>query len=405
MKHRLLYGIVRWACVRRCPRLVLSPSRRAFSEVSAPPSGALKQWTVVVSSFVKIKCCLHCNISVRPLDPHAFPGADRAFITLLGSCDVQDFSLDSFHVHYDDQSKELSIRSSDESSSNMSVELTTPIKSDLQVVTQGTGNVRIQNMESDLCRVQTERGHCVLQSVKSHKVQIQSGGGDIIGMGTIHGDVDISAAGDSSVDIKKMQGTAMSVSTEHGPLKVKAIYAESSLVASSSGKIHIGHLHGEARVQSDRGDVIIDSSSGALTAVTNAGNIDVYVSQTGTADLHTQQGAVSIRVPATMKAGVQLCGTTVDISSELSQEAEHHPAEGRTVVVAQLNSGTEEDCWIKATAERGTSAVRRRTKAAACLGNKKKILFVLFKLLLFTVLLTSIFRAKFSFIKLVTQLV
>ncbi|XP_036424170.1 protein FAM185A [Colossoma macropomum] len=361
MKHRLFYGIVRLGCVRGCPRLFPSHACRAFSDVSAPPGSALRQWTVAVSSFVKIKCSLHCNISVRPLDPHAFPGADRAFITLLGSGDVQDFSLDSFHVHYDDQSKELSIISSDESSSNMSVELTTPIKSDLQVVTQGRGNVRIQNMESDLCQVQTERGHCVLQSVKSHKVQVRSSGGDITGMGTIHGDVDISAAGDSSVDIKKIQGTAMNVSTEHGPVKVKAIYAESSSVASSSGKIHIGHLHGEARVQSVRGDVIIDSSSGALTAVTNAGNIDVYVSQTGTADLHTQQGVVSVRVPATMKAGVHLCGTMVDISSELSQETERQSAEGKTVVVAQLNGGTEEDCWIKATADRGVVSLKTQS--------------------------------------------
>lgn len=38
-----------------------------------------------------------------------------------------------------------------------------------------------------------------------------------------------------------------------------------------------------------------DSSSGALTAVTNAGNIDVYVDQTGTAELHTQQGILHSR--------------------------------------------------------------------------------------------------------------
>ncbi|KAI4880688.1 hypothetical protein NFI96_018431 [Prochilodus magdalenae] len=360
MKYRLFYGIVRVGC----SRLLSSQACRAFSDFTSSASSsssAVKQWSVAVSSFIKIKCHLHCNISIRPTDPHTFPGADRAFISLHGSSDVQDFSLDTFHVHYDDQSKELSIMNSDETSSSISVELTTPVKSDLQVVTRGTGNVKIQGMESDLCQVQTERGHCILQSVKGHKVQVQSNGGNITGIGTIHGDVDISAAGDSSVDIKKIQGTAMNVSTEHGPLKVKAIYAESSSVASSSGKIHVGHLHGAARVQSDRGNVIIDSSSGALTAVTNAGNIDVYVSQTGTADLHTQQGAVSIRVPATMKAGVRLCGTMVDISTEISHETDRHSAEGKTVVSAQLNGGTQEDCWIKATADNG--AVRLKAQS------------------------------------------
>lgn len=37
----------------------------------------------------------------------------------------------------------------------------------------------------------------------------------------------------------------MNVSTEHGPLKVKAIYAESSCVSSCSGKLELGNVHGE----------------------------------------------------------------------------------------------------------------------------------------------------------------
>ena len=45
--------------------------------------------------------------------------------------------------------------------------------------------------------------------------------------------------------MKKIQGTTMNVSTEHGPLKVKAIYAESTSISSSSGRIQLGHIHGE----------------------------------------------------------------------------------------------------------------------------------------------------------------
>ncbi|XP_072519667.1 protein FAM185A [Salminus brasiliensis] len=363
MKLRLLYGVVRSVYLQGLSGRFTLQTLRACSDSSAVPSSPLKQWTVAVSPFLKVKCHLHCSVSIRPLDPHTFPGADRAFIALHGlngSSDGQDLGLDSFQVHYDDQSKELRINS-DETTSSMSVEVTTPIKSDLQVVTRGTGSVRIQKMESDLCQVQTENGHCVLQSVKSHKVQVQSSRGNITGMGTIHGDIEISTAGDSSVNIKKIQGTTMNVSTERGPLNIKAIYAESSSVSSSSGKVHIGHLHGEAHVQNSTGDIIVDSSSGALTAFTAAGNMDVYVDQTGTAVLHTQQGAVRIRVPATMKAGVQLCGTTVDISSEISQETERHSVDGKTVVMAQLNGGTQEDCWIKATADRGAVSLKTQS--------------------------------------------
>lgn len=48
-----------------------------------------------------------------------------------------------------------------------------------------------------------------------------------------------------TVDVKKLQGTRMNVSTERGTLKVKAIYAESSQVSCSSGRIQLGHIHGE----------------------------------------------------------------------------------------------------------------------------------------------------------------
>lgn len=47
------------------------------------------------------------------------------------------------------------------------------------------------------------------------------------------------------MDVKKLQGTRMNVSTECGTLKIKAIYAESTRVSSSSGTIQLGHVHGE----------------------------------------------------------------------------------------------------------------------------------------------------------------
>lgn len=40
------------------------------------------------------------------------------------------------------------------------------VSADLHVVSHGNGSVKIQNMESDLCEVKTEKGHCILQSVK-----------------------------------------------------------------------------------------------------------------------------------------------------------------------------------------------------------------------------------------------
>ncbi|XP_016312163.1 protein FAM185A-like isoform X3 [Sinocyclocheilus anshuiensis] len=320
--QRLCHGVC-VGSVQRCSRLfsraLISQALRAFSDAPATPKDLkkpVKQWELLVNPFTNVKCHLSCNISIKSLDPHAFPEADRAFISVHVTDANQTANVDGFHVHYDDQSNELKILG-DGVDSNVTVELTAPIKCNLHIKTKDKGNVKIQKMESDLCHVHTERGHCVLKSVKGHEVQIQSTGGNVTGLQTIHGNVNISTSLDSNVDIKKIQGTTMNLFTEHGDLKVKAIYGESTSVSTSSGNIQIGHVHGEALVQSKTGNIVIDSSSGALKVFTAAGNIDAYVGQDGSAELHSQQ--------------------------------------------ANLNGGTHEERWIKATAEKG--AVNLRTQS------------------------------------------
>ncbi|XP_051548504.1 protein FAM185A [Myxocyprinus asiaticus] len=367
LTHRLCHGVWMGSLQRYSRHLTRASICQAFRAFSDAPPATMdlnkptKQWDLLVSPFTKVRCHLGCNISIESLDPHAFPEADRAFITLQTTDTNQALNLDRFHVHYDDQSNELKILA-DDIDSDVSVELTAPIKCDLHIKTTDKGSVKIQNLESDLCHVHTEKGHCVLKSVKCHEVQVHSTGGNVTGLRTIHGNVDISTSADSNVDIKKIQGTTMNLSTEYGHLKVKAIYAESTTVSTSSGNIQIGHVHGEAFVRSETGNIIIDSSSGALKVFTEAGNIDAYVGQDGTAELHTRQGTVNVRVPSTMKTAVQLCGSSVNISSEIAcQEKERTSSDGKTTVTAHLNGCTYEERWIKATAENGTVSLRAQS--------------------------------------------
>lgn len=125
MRHNLLYGIFRWKYTEVCLRHYPSRVFRSFSDAVNEP---LKQWTFRVSPFIKISCNLHCNVSVQSLDAHAFPGADRVFVTVHGRSGDDVTALDMLRVHYDDQSKELRVVS-DQTISNLSIELTTPIKS------------------------------------------------------------------------------------------------------------------------------------------------------------------------------------------------------------------------------------------------------------------------------------
>lgn len=328
-------------------------------EEGKPPP--LRQWTLAVSPFSSVRAQLTCSISVRPLDPHKYPEADRAFITVHGTDTEQEVGPDHLRVHYDEQSKELII-SAEEVNSNVSIEMDAPLKSNLFITTRGKGSVEVKKMECDICKVQTERGNCLLHSVKGHQIEVHSHGGHVTGVGTIHGNVDIIAHGDSTVDVKKLQGTTMNVSTEHGPLKVKAIYAESSCVSSCSGRVELGHVHGSTTVKNVSGDTVVDGSNSFLKVSSHGGGIDVYVGDRGSAQLHSQEGVVSVRVPSTLRAGVELRGALVDISPEVVLHGvENNTTEGHTTVTGYMNAEPPVDQWVKAQADRGS--VRMRTQS------------------------------------------
>uniref|UniRef100_A0A665TL26 Family with sequence similarity 185 member A n=1 Tax=Echeneis naucrates TaxID=173247 RepID=A0A665TL26_ECHNA len=322
----------------RGPRL----TPRSFSGSPAEGRAALRRWDLPVSPFSTVRAQLTCSISVRSLDPHSFPEADRAFIAVHGGdSEQQQVCLDQLRVHYDDQTEELLI-SAENLKSSVSIELTAPIKSNLFITTMGEGHVTVKKMECDICKVQTERGNCLLHSVKGHQVTVQSSGGHITCDGTIHGNVDISASGDSAVELKKLQGTKMSISTEHGPLKAKAIYAESSCISSCSGTIQLGHMHGEQTAAPvSFCFAFADGSNSFLNVSSRSGVIDVYVGDS--AELHSQEGAVSVRVPSTLTAGVELCGAMVEITNKPS------------------NVASPVDQWVKAQADKGCVTLKTQS--------------------------------------------
>lgn len=111
-------------------RALISQTLRTFSDAPATPKDLhkpIKQWELLVNPFTKVKCHLGCNIAIKSLDPHAFPEADRAFISLHVTDANQTPDVDGFHVHYDDQSNELQILS-DEVDCTVTVQLTAPVK-------------------------------------------------------------------------------------------------------------------------------------------------------------------------------------------------------------------------------------------------------------------------------------
>uniref|UniRef100_A0A8D0H3B1 Family with sequence similarity 185 member A n=1 Tax=Sphenodon punctatus TaxID=8508 RepID=A0A8D0H3B1_SPHPU len=340
--------------------LMTNPSRGSSSPAQ-PQEGKkrsnkpLKEWTLIVSPFGQLKMRLPCHVTVRPLDPLRYPDADRVFVTVSGVDRNlhQGLDLDNIQVKYDESRKEMSIIS-DSMDSKASVDVKTPIKFDLDIRTSGSVCVKIEKIECDNCRIETETGTSILQSIKSHKIHVQAKGGKVICLGTLHGNADIHASAKSSVKIEKLQGTSINISTEDGLLKMKYLYAESSFLSSTAGDILLGSIHGNTTLQTKTGNITVDSLDGCLKASTHQGAIDVYISQGKKVDLKCQKGSITVKVPASLKAYLQLSGSKVDVSPEIQlQETQHTFKDGHITITGHMNQKNEREKWIKADTQNG----------------------------------------------------
>ncbi|KFP38212.1 Protein FAM185A, partial [Chlamydotis macqueenii] len=233
---------------------------------------------------------------------------------------------------------------------------------DLDIKTSGTGCVKIQKIECDNCKIETEKGTSVLQSIKSHKIDIRTNGGKVIGLGTLYGNTDICATEKGSVNIEKLQGTSINISTEDGLLKTKYLYAESSSLSSVAGDILLGSIHGNTSLQTKTGSITVDSSDGSLKASTHHGAIDVYVSQLRKVDLKSQKGSITVKVPASLKAYLQLSGRKVDVSSEIQlKETQSASKDDHVTISGHMNQRNETDKWIKADTQHGKVCLKSQS--------------------------------------------
>ncbi|XP_077567341.1 protein FAM185A [Stigmatopora nigra] len=317
-------------------------------EANHPP---LKEWSLEVSPFGSLRARLSCSISVGSLDPHAFPEANRAFVLVRGEERLKD--LEGFDVQYDERGKELLI-SAEKADGGLSVHVSVPIKTNIFINTHAEGHVEVKNLECDICKVYTDKGNCLLRSVKGHELEVRSGG-DVTGEGTLHGNVDISAFGKGEVRVKKLQGTEMKVSTEDGDLAVKAIYAHSSHVSSCTGRVELGLVHGDATVKNTTGNTFIDGSNGLLKVSSQSGDVDVYVGDGASSELSSVQGTMRVRVPPSLRANVDLRGTKVEISPDVKLfQVEENTAEKQVTLIGYINSDGPSNQQIKVATESGS---------------------------------------------------
>ncbi|XP_065522771.1 protein FAM185A isoform X3 [Lathamus discolor] len=292
----------------------------------------LREWALSVSPRGRLRVRLPCQVSVRPLDPQRYPGADRVLVAVSGaggSPPPRGPERDRVRVEYDEALEQMAIVA-DGLDSKAAVDVRTPVKFDLDIKTSGTGCVKIQKLECDNCKIETEKGTSVLQSIKSHKIDIRTNGGKVIGLGTLYGNTDIHATEKGSVNIEKLQGTSINISTEDGLLKTKYLYAESSYLSSVAGDILLGSIHGNTSLQTKTGSITV--------------------------------GSITIKVPASLKAYLQLSGRKVDVSSEIQlKETQSASKDDHVTISGHMNQRDETDRWIKADTQNGKVCLKSQS--------------------------------------------
>eukprot|EP00062_Callorhinchus_milii_P006705 gi/632947524/ref/XP_007889088.1/ PREDICTED: protein FAM185A isoform X1 [Callorhinchus milii] len=341
--------------------MTLRPVSTTRPAGSGPKRAALKRWTLLVDPFGSLKVRLPCDVSVKALDPHGYPSADRAFVavTCAAGRSTSRSPDDGLTVEYDETLKRMVV-GSDTLPGDVRVDVVVPLKFDLDIGTSHKGCVKIKNMECDNCQVDTENGTTILNSLKANTVKVHSRGGKVICLGTIYGNVDIQTS--NNVEINKLQGSTMNILTTDGALKTKYIYAESSHLSSSIGNIELGSIHGNVTVQTNAGTIKIGSSDGCLKASTQQGDLDVYISQLEAVDLFSQDGSIALKVPISLKAELKLSGAKVEVSPEIHlQNIQSNTDQGHQTIHAFLNSEGGSNPLIKAHAGRGMLNLKSQT--------------------------------------------
>jgi hypothetical protein len=161
--------------------------------------------------------------------------------------------------------------------------------------------------------------------VKSSLVELEDTGD--LWVRAIHGNVNV---GDADGDVE--------ITADHGQIRIGSVTGDASLKASH-GSIQLGEARGEVDAKLSYGDLHIASALSSVSAKTAYGTVTVDEVSSGSVELESGYGQISVGVRAGVPAWLDLSSKNGRVRNELEGDRAPDPAEQTVAVRARTQYG------------------------------------------------------------------
>lgn len=187
-----------------------------------------------------------------------------------------------------------------------------PEKFNVDISTSG-GNVQLAQLEGS-ARIATQGGSLAFTKISEGPCRVDSGGGHVVGR-AINGNIEMRTSG-GDIKVKRVVGVDVDVNVRgpngatSGSIDIRALYATSTTIQSRMGALSIGTIHGKTQIETQGGDVQVESGAdGEIGISSGGGRIDVQLgSSAKKVDFTSQGGDIHIRIPTEMGADIEASG-------------------------------------------------------------------------------------------------
>ncbi|CAL4063402.1 unnamed protein product [Meganyctiphanes norvegica] len=307
----------------------------------------------VKPGFGNIKIEGSMDYIVKSTNPHEYPNADHAIVTVYGISEKNN--LVDIHLNPATQDELTVSDNQPETSAYCQIEL--PIKYDIDINLKGAAGVHIENMESDEASVKTDRGHLSTKGFKSHNLQFITNCGHLKSKGTLQGNLFLKG-NTTHVEAKRLQGLKMVIICDELSTNVDSSYITTGLINANSGDIKLHNLHGSTNIAVKKGSIKITGLRGQLSSVMDEGSINVQVSDVWKeSSIKLNTGSLTLSLPQNSSDHFEVTAPALEIESEISMSGEE--IQNKENLKTFKRQGTnDQECIMRAEVNNGTASVK-----------------------------------------------